>query len=230
MQTAGYSGFQLGPPQEFLPLRAQSSDDASYRAWFLLQRIIAGLALLFLSPLFLLMWILVKGTSKGPFLFCQKRPGMNDAPFPIYKVRTMRPGSEKRTALGVVNTDPQVTRIGRVLRALKLDELPQLWNIVRGDMALVGPRPIPEALDKELRTRIPGFELRYQVRPGLTSIGQVCVNDNGLGDQLVEDWGTRFAGELHYLRNRSFSYDIVMVFLTAWYVLRKLIKSNSKGS
>jgi lipopolysaccharide/colanic/teichoic acid biosynthesis glycosyltransferase len=225
MQITGYTGFQLGPPKEVLPLRGQGSDEAAYKAWLLVQRIIAGASLLVLSPLFLLMWVLVRATSRGPFLFSQGRPGMNDEPFLIYKVRTMRPGSERKTALGVVNTDPRVTFIGRILRVLKLDELPQLWNIVRGEMAIVGPRPIPAALDKELRSRIPGFDLRYRVPPGLTSIGQVCVNDNGLGEALVEDWETRFAGELHYLRNRSTSYDVVMILLTAWYVLGKLTKT-----
>jgi lipopolysaccharide/colanic/teichoic acid biosynthesis glycosyltransferase len=90
-------------------------------------------------------------------------------------------------------------------------------------MAIVGPRPIPVALDIELRLKIPGFEERYSVAPGLTSIGQICVRDNALGEKLIEDWKLRFEGELHYLRNRCFRYDLIMITMTILYVFRKSI-------
>ncbi|MEM0967767.1 MAG: WecB/TagA/CpsF family glycosyltransferase [Verrucomicrobiota bacterium] len=204
------------------------SPGTPYRIWELLQRFIAGGALIVLSPVILLMWILTKATSKGPFLFQQQRPGREGKPFTVYKVRTMRPGSETKTALGVTSSDPQVTTIGKVLRVLKLDELPQLWNIVKGDMKLVGPRPIPMPLDAELRRSIPGFERRYQVAPGLTSIGQICVQDNSLGDKLVKDWELRFEGELHYIRNRSISYDVFLVLLTSLFVSKKLLPPTAQ--
>jgi len=169
------------------------------------------------------MWVLVRSTSPGSFLFTQERPGLDGSEFKIYKIRTMRAGSEKQTALGITNRDSKVTRIGKILRALKLDELPQLWNIAIGDMALVGPRPIPLALDAELRKHIPGFEKRYMVRPGLTSIGQICVHDNTIGESLVADWKLRFEGELHYIRNRCLRYDFLIILMTGLYVIRKLV-------
>jgi lipopolysaccharide/colanic/teichoic acid biosynthesis glycosyltransferase len=218
------TGFQLGFPECVVPPSSNGINSRAMNAWRWAQVGIASLAVLLLSPVFLVMWILVRATSPGPFLFTQTRPGKNGVPFKIYKVRTMRAGAEKKTALGVTNTNPQVTAIGRILRTLKLDELPQLWNVARGEMALVGPRPIPAALDNELREKIPGFELRYSVRPGLTSIGQICVNDNAVGEQLVADWSLRFEGELHYLRNRCVRYDLLMLFMTALYVARKFLK------
>jgi lipopolysaccharide/colanic/teichoic acid biosynthesis glycosyltransferase len=219
-----YTGLQLGHPEITLPFNQVQSDDIWLMCWNYLQRGIAAIALLLLSPVILVMFVGVKMSSRGPFLFTQERPGLSDNRFKIYKVRTMAPGSEMRTALGVTIQDPTVTRIGKILRALKLDELPQLWNIVRGDMALVGPRPIPVALDMELRLRIPGFEQRYQVRPGLTSIGQICVHDNALGQKLIDDWKLRFEGELHYLRNRCVRYDLILIAMTVLYVMRKAIR------
>lgn len=218
-----YAGLQLGHPEITLPYNQVQRANFWLNLWGTLQRLVAAMALLVLSPLILMMWIAVKATSEGPFLFTQERPGKNDKRFKIYKIRTMARGSEKKTALGVTNNDSQVTRVGKVLRSLKLDELPQLWNIVCGDMAIVGPRPIPVALDIELRLKIPGFEERYSVAPGLTSIGQICVRDNALGEKLIEDWKLRFEGELHYLRNRCFRYDLIMITMTILYVFRKSI-------
>jgi N-acetylglucosaminyldiphosphoundecaprenol N-acetyl-beta-D-mannosaminyltransferase len=211
------------------PASATMSAIECRNLWQITQQLFAGAALLSLSPIFLVMWALTKLSSKGPFLYIQERRGIYGATFEIYKVRTMRPGCEKDTALGVSDGAAVVTPVGRVLRALKLDELPQLWNVMRGDMALVGPRPIPTALDRELRAKIPGFEMRYSVRPGLTSIGQICVQDNALRDALVLDWTLRFEGELHYLRHRSVTYDLLMIFMTGLFVVKKLLLSCNKG-
>jgi lipopolysaccharide/colanic/teichoic acid biosynthesis glycosyltransferase len=168
------------------------------------------------------MYVAVRATSPGPFLFSQQRPGRGGKPFRMLKVRTMRVGSEAPTALGTARSDSRITRVGRWLRDLKLDELPQLWNVVRGDMELVGPRPLPTALDQELRKHVPGFERRYDVHPGLTNVSQVAVLDNKLGDRLVDDWKLRFEGELHYIEHKSFAYDVVVLAMTALFVVRKL--------
>ncbi len=204
-----------------LPLQVEIAVRRTSRAWAIAQRLVALLGCIVLSPLILVMLVLVKASSRGPFLFSQERPGYRGAPFRLLKVRTMEPGSETRTALGTSISDPQITPIGRVLRDLKLDELPQLWNVVRGDMELVGPRPLPNDLHHELRANIPGFDLRYEVRPGLTNVSQVAVLDNKLGPRLVEDWRIRFEGELHYIKNKSFTYDAVVLTMTALFVLRK---------
>ena len=203
--------------------RSRSAEESFVmKFWLLFQRALAITATIVLSPVFLALYLCVKLGSPGPFLFTQPRRGLNEKVFKLYKIRSMRQGSEKGTALGVNNSDYRVTWIGRFMRATKLDELPQLWNIAKGDMTLVGPRPIPLALDAELADQIPGFMMRYQVKPGLTSIGQICIADNALGDELVEDWKTRFEGELHYIRNRSVTYDVIMIAFTCLYVFKIL--------
>lgn len=197
------------------------------RMWMLVQRIMASLALVLLSPLFLVLYLLVRLTSRGPFLYTQLRPGKDGKPFRAFKIRTMRPGSDRDVtkARCVLNSDPQVTRVGKVLRSLKLDELPQLWNIVRGEMAFVGPRPIALSLYEELCREIPGFEERLQVYPGLTNLGQVCIEENLGQDRVVEDWKLRFEGERHYFRHRSVAYDCVIIALTVLYIARKVVQA-----
>jgi N-acetylglucosaminyldiphosphoundecaprenol N-acetyl-beta-D-mannosaminyltransferase len=194
------------------------------RAWAGLQRLSALGVLILLSPLLFVVWAAVRLTSPGPFLFRQERTGLNGQRFAIYKIRTMRADSEQSTALGVTRGSSRITPVGRLLRELKLDELPQLWNIVRGDMELVGPRPIPVALHEELAANIPGFNLRNHVRPGLSNVSQVAISDNALGDRLIEDWRMRLEGELHYIRNKSFAYDLLVVVMTVVYILRKLAR------
>lgn len=195
------------------------------RGWRFIQRVIAALSLVLLSPLFALLWLLVRGTSRGPFLYTQKRPGLLGRPFLAYKIRTMRPGSDRdqSKARCVLNSDPQVTAIGKILRNLKLDELPQLWNVIRGEMAFVGPRPIALPLYEELCREIPGFEERLQYLPGLTNLGQVCIEENLSQERVVEDWKLRFEAERHYFRHRSVAYDCVIIFLTILYILRKIV-------
>eukprot|EP00752_Nemacystus_decipiens_P013695 g12148.t1 len=160
-------------------------------------------------------------SSHGPFLFKQERAGLGGKPFKIYKVRTMTMGSEEKTRMGTQLTSSHITRIGKVLRVLKLDELPQLVNIALGEMEIVGPRPIPAALDEHLCQAIPGFALRYQVRPGLTNLGQVCIVDNALDEKLVEDWRMRFESDLHYLGRKSTTYDLIMIGLTVLYLFTR---------
>ena len=201
------------------------ADNWSWRVWYLGQRVIAAIALILLLPFFAVLYVLVRTTSRGPFLYRQTRPGLNGHLFQVVKIRTMTMGADRdrRLALSVRNDCPQVTRIGRVLRPLKLDELPQLWNVVRGDMALVGPRPIAPALSQKLAERIPGFQRRQSVRPGLSNLGQVCIEDNADAEHLLEDWRLRHEAERHYLRFRSIGYDFVIILLTVLYIVRKII-------
>ena len=219
------SGFQLGYPTERLSPQGANTG-ISYRAWQASMRLVAGIALLMMVPVFFLVWVVNLFGDRGTLFFKQQRPGLNGKPFEILKLRTMRVGAERSTQLGTQNDNPQITRLGRTLRKLKIDEAPQLLNIVKGDMSIVGPRPIPMALDQELSKRIYGFQARYAARPGLTSIGQICINDNALDDQLVADWKLRFEGELHYIRNQSISYDLLMVAMTTAYVIKKLLHSE----
>ncbi|MFO1006182.1 MAG: sugar transferase [Planctomycetaceae bacterium] len=199
-------------------------ESLSLRIWYGLQRIFAALLLVLLSPLFVLLFALVRMTSPGPAFYSQVRPGLFGGSIRVWKFRTMRPGSDKdlSKARGVQSSDPLVTPIGRILRQLKLDELPQLWNIVRGEMSFVGPRPIASPLFEELCREIQGFEQRLSVRPGLTNVGQVCIEENARQDRVIDDWKLRFESEQHYFRGRSPYYDCVVIGLTALYILRKV--------
>lgn len=193
--------------------------------WYLVQRFVALLLLFLLTPLFAILWIAVKATSKGPFLYVQIRPGYQGRAMPTWKIRTMRPGADRNTefARGVTACNPEVTEIGRILRKLKLDELPQLWNITKGEMAFVGPRPIAFSLYDELKMQIPCFDERHWVRPGLTNVGQVSIEDNASSNHLLDDWQERFEAERHYIRNRSVAYDLVVITLTLLYIGRNLL-------
>ena len=212
------------PEDWSLDTKIKGSIKRGHWFWRISQRFLAAGMLVMLSPLFAALFVGVKVTSPGPFLFKQKRRGLAGLPFTIYKIRTMSMGSEKRTALGVQNSDPAVTKLGRIMRALKFDELPQLWNIVKGDMEFAGPRPIPMALEDELRKHIPRFRQRHLVKPGLTNAAQVSVMDNELSDRLIHDWSLRAEAERHYVENKSFAYDTVLVVMTAIYIARKALR------
>ena len=211
------SGFQLGHPVHYI-----KNNKNSYTIWEYSNKILAAILLFCLLPLFLFIWIYFKIENSGPMFFKQSRPGYKNKPFLIYKIRTMKLGSEQKTTLGTKINNPQVTKFGKILRKLKIDEFPQLINIIRGEMSIAGPRPIPEKLNKELKKHIPEFEIRYSVKPGLTNISQICINENALDEQLIKDWKLRFEGELHYIRNKSVTYDILLIFMTIMYVFKKL--------
>ncbi|RLS58107.1 MAG: hypothetical protein DWH91_03220 [Planctomycetota bacterium] len=204
-----------------------SLESLTLRLWYVVQRVVATLMLVALSPLLLGLFLLVRMTSRGPALYSQERPGLYGRSIRVWKIRTMKPGSDRdqSKARGVQSSDPQVTPIGRILRQLKFDELPQLWNIVRGEMAFVGPRPIARSLYEELCREIPGFNERLSVRPGLTNVGQVCIEENAQQDRVIDDWKLRFESEKHYFRGRSPGYDCVVITMTMLYILRKLLRA-----
>lgn len=202
-----------------VPVHAHMSK--SYIVWDSILRVVAAMALITLVPLMLPICICLCWVNKGPIFFKQLRPGYKGKLFTIYKLQTMKTGAESKTTLGVNESSSHVTKIGRVLRRLKIDEFPQLLNVVKGDMSVVGPRPIPQALDTELSKKIEGFYMRYDIKPGLTSIGQVCITDNSLGDKLVSDWKLRFEGELHYCRNITVGHDIILIIMTIMYIFKK---------
>jgi lipopolysaccharide/colanic/teichoic acid biosynthesis glycosyltransferase len=194
--------------------------------WALVQRVFALLLLGLSIPLMLALYLPVRISARAPFFFRQRRPGFMGREFTIWKITTMRRGSDKvaKYEKGVTLDDPNVTRIGRILRDTKLDELPQLWNVVRGEMEFVGPRPIAPGLNRLLEAEIPGFNHRYLVKPGLTNVSQVSVLENALGEKAVADWRLRFEGEEHYIRNKSVSYDVILIALTIAFLVRKTVR------
>jgi len=208
------------------PARVHREWQVTNTLWALTQRCVALLLLVLLVPVMLVLYLPVRLSARAPFFFRQKRPGFMGRDFTIWKVTTMRKGSDKvaKYEKGVTLDDPNVTRIGRFLRDTKIDELPQLINVVFGEMEFVGPRPIAPGLNRMLCERIPGFNHRYLVKPGLTNVSQVSVLENAVDDKTVADWKLRFEGEEHYIRNKSVAYDLILIALTVVFMLRKALR------
>lgn len=172
---------------------------------------VGGLALVFFSPLMLLIAIMIKLTSSGSILYRQERMGLDGKQFRILKFRTMVKNAEQSTGpVWAVADDPRVTPLGRILRATSLDELPQLINVLRGEMSLVGPRPERPVLIKYFRKSIPGYMLRHKVKAGMTGWAQV----NGWrGNTSLE---SRIEHDLDYIGNWSIWRDIKILALTVF--------------
>jgi putative colanic acid biosysnthesis UDP-glucose lipid carrier transferase len=163
-----------------------------------------------LFPAFLLIVLLIKLDSDGPVLFRQKRNGLNGSSFEIVKFRTMRVHSGG--FLQCEQGDQRVTRIGKILRKFSIDEMPQLINVLRGEMSLIGPRPHAVEHDKQLVSVFPRFMERYRVVPGITGLAQVKGLRGSTSDiGLVE---ARFAADLEYVRKRSGFLDLKIILLT----------------
>jgi exopolysaccharide biosynthesis polyprenyl glycosylphosphotransferase len=181
----------------------------------------AAVALFLLAPLMILTALAIKIESRGPVFFRQTRTGLNQQLFQIWKFRSMRfsdadYGGARQTSAN----DARVTRVGRIIRKLSIDELPQLFNVLQGNMALVGPRP--HALDTKvlgcrLEVAVPAYPFRYRVKPGLTGWAQV----NGLRGELDEIWKAerRVAYDLEYIDKWSLAFDIRILAKTVCLVL-----------
>ncbi len=169
----------------------------------------AFLGLILISPLLLVVAVAVKATSKGPVIFRQERVGLHNKPFMMYKFRTMRlqqPGEERRG--WTVKGDPRVTKVGALLRRTSIDELPQLFNVLMGDMSLVGPRPERPQFVEKFKEEIPRYMIKHQVRPGMTGWAQI----NGYrGDTSIRK---RIEYDIYYIENWSMALDIKILFLT----------------
>lgn len=173
-------------------------------------------ALIILSPIMLLIALLIKKDSKGDIIYKQTRIGKRKREFTIYKFRTMHENAESNgcPALSKEN-DSRITRIGRVLRKYRLDELPQFWNVLKGDMSLVGPRPERRYFIDQIVKIAPLYSLLFQVRPGLTSMGMVKYGYASSVNEMVE----RFRYDLLYLENMSIANDIKILLYTVKIVL-----------
>jgi exopolysaccharide biosynthesis polyprenyl glycosylphosphotransferase len=176
----------------------------------LIDVVVSGSLLVVLSPLLIILAVLIKITSPlGPVLFRQERVGMHRRPFTVYKFRTMIPDAEASTGpLVATPGDPRATPMGRILRRTSLDELPQLFNILSGDMSLVGPRPQPTFFDERYSTDVPRYLERQQVRPGLT--GWAEVNDLRGAAPIVD----RTLYDVYYTENWSLVLDLKILLLT----------------
>ena len=181
-----------------------------------LSRLIGFVTLFAVTPLIALCAVLVRLTSAGPCFYSQIRLGYCGRQFRIYKLRTMRYRCEDGTgAVWSTVRDPRVTRVGRILRRLHLDELPQLWNIARGDMCFIGHRPERPEIVEKLLEDVPNYNDRLTVFPGLTGLSQVLQT----ADTGVEDARTKLRNDKEYQRRECFSLDVRIVVGTAMVIL-----------
>ena len=179
-------------------------------AWFLPWKAFADVAisatlLVITAPLILLVMLLVKATSPGPALFRQVRLGRGGRPYLLFKIRTMAHDCERLTGpQWSTANDPRVNAVGRFLRRSHLDELPQLWNVLRRDMSLVGPRPERPEFVARLESVVPNYRERMNVQPGITGLAQIQLPP----DEHVDDVRRKVACDLCYLQNMSPGLDL----------------------
>jgi len=172
---------------------------------------ISAIALLILSPLLLFVAIKVRLSSPGPIFYRQERIGINSAPFDIIKFRSMRTDAEAAGPQLSSDTDSRMTAWGAVMRKWRLDEIPQFWNVIKGEMSLVGPRPERQFYIDQIVARAPHYKHLLKVRPGITSWGQVKYGYASNVDQMVQ----RLKFDILYIENMSLSLDIKILFYTA---------------
>jgi lipopolysaccharide/colanic/teichoic acid biosynthesis glycosyltransferase len=194
------------------PLRQRWYRSCKRLADFVLAALLTILAL----PLIALAALLVKLTSRGPAFYSQTRVGEEGRQFTIWKLRSMIHNCESLTGpRWSMPGDPRVTRVGAFLRASHLDELPQLWNVLRGDMSLIGPRPERPEFVPELERELPGYWQRLLVRPGVTGLAQVQLPP----DSDLTSVRRKLAHDLYYIRHLSVWLDLKLLVCTAFYAL-----------
>jgi lipopolysaccharide/colanic/teichoic acid biosynthesis glycosyltransferase len=182
--------------------------------------VIASISMLILLlPLYVIIAILVKTTSNGPIIFKQERIGLHGLPFNILKFRTMCEAAEGGTPRLSVDNDPRVTVVGRWLRKYRLDELPQFWNVLKGEMSIVGPRPERRYFIQQIEEKAPYYCMVYKIRPGLTSWGPIKVGYTDTIEKMIR----RLNYDVVYIENMSLQLDMEIMFHTIGVLL------NGKG-
>lgn len=171
---------------------------------------LSTLLLLIVWPFMLLTALVVKLESRGPAIYSQVRTGKNGETFVIHKFRSMRTDAEKDGAKWAAANDSRITRVGKFIRLTRLDELPQLWNVFRGDMSFIGPRPERPEFNQDLEKQIPFYNLRHMVRPGITGWAQVLYPYGA----SVEDAKEKLQYDLYYIKHYSLALDLVIVLKT----------------
>ena len=168
------------------------------------------------APLLILAMFLIWLEDRGPVFYFQQRSGWLGRCFEVYKLRTMKVSPQNAKAVWTVPGDSRITRVGSWLRRLRIDELPQLVNVLKGDMSLIGPRPERPELERELEERIPHYRKRHWMRPGLSGWAQVCAPYAA----SVEDSDLKLSYDLFYLKNFSTWLDLIILFRTIKTVLK----------
>ena len=179
--------------------------------------IFSGIGLIIAAPIMLISAILIKLESPGPVFYCQDRVGLRGQVFKVFKFRSMRQDAEKNGAVWAMENDDRVTKFGAIARKMRIDELPQLLNVLRGEMSFVGPRPERPIFVDMLAKKIPYYPLRHNIKPGVTGWAQICY-PYGASE---EDALRKLEYDLYYLKNLSFSMDMGIIFQTVKTVLFK---------
>ena len=178
--------------------------------------IVVSLFLLILcSPIFLVVSLMIFIEDRGPILYFQKRSGLKNINFKVIKFRSMKINAEKNGVQWSQRSDPRITKIGRLLRATRIDELPQLFCVIQGSMSLIGPRPERPEIEKDLIKDIPYYECRNSVRPGISGWAQV----NYPYGASVEDAVNKLSFDIYYISNFSLLLDLLILFKTIKVVL-----------
>jgi len=179
---------------------------------------VALIAILLLWPILLIAAIAIKLDSKGPVIFKQRRNGLNGREFVVLKFRTMTVLEDGPNVTQASRGDRRITHVGKFLRRSSIDELPQLFNVVKGEMSLVGPRPHPVSLDNKYRSLIADYDCRFRVKPGLTGWAQI----NGLRGETatVPQMAQRVRADVWYINNCSVGLDIIILIRTCFEILR----------
>ena len=176
--------------------------------------LLSGCALILLSPVLLIVAVLVRTKLGSPVIFCQERPGKNEKIFKMYKFRSMKVNSSQNTGWSK-NVDDRKTWFGSLIRKCSVDELPQFFNVLKGDMSLIGPRPELPFFVEQFKEEIPRYMVKHQVRPGITGWAQV----NGFrGDTSITK---RIEFDLYYIENWSPAFDLRILLMTAFCMFNK---------
>lgn len=189
---------------------------------------LAALAMLIVAtPVMAVCMLLIRLTTKGPVIYKQERVGLHGRTFTIYKLRTMRVDAEAMTGpVWECDKDPRVEPVGHVLRRTHLDELPQLFNVLKGDMSLVGPRPERPYFVNQLKQQIPDYELRLKVKPGIT--GLACIRNGG--DRTIRDVRRKVKLDCLYIRRMCWWVDAVIIFKTVGSIFTAQTERRGLGS
>jgi sugar transferase (PEP-CTERM system associated) len=184
----------------------------------ILDVIVSVIGLILAAPLMALTALAIKAESPGPVLYSQVRAGEFGKLFTIYKFRSMRTDAEKAGAQFAQENDPRVTRVGRFIRKTRLDELPQLWNVLRGDMSMVGPRPERPVFIEQLEQQVPFFKQRLYVKPGVTGHAQVRCRYGASTEDMVE----KLQYDLYYIKSYNILFDLSIMLDTVKVVLLRI--------